>query len=520
MTLEELQIVFSQKGGEGVLAQISKISTAIDAFIKKHSKGSADVLKNYQKVLQEIEKKQAVSFGNISKKAAESNRNVLSFYDAEIKKLDELRKAREEAYGSASGGTGEGGGSITGGRGGGGLKTKLMAAFLPLYLFRFIDQINTKEEADRQKTFIRQNQEMLSGTKSTAAAVGYDIGLSRYGGIRGEGLESLRSFSAQLGMATRGDVSFLQTLGRWGISGVSPYDDPMSVAKKIAARARELSPNEQNALFESVEFTNAQASAALKGDFSIFEKTGELTKVSDKVRDFSENFAETVQTLVANLDTVNQKIGENIDWYNELLKDYPNLANWIKKITGYLPDFFAALGGIAAFKTVSGLSSAAGAAGAAGGGAAGAAGAAGGRAVGASVAKTAGLATALLFTPNTASSSLELNWEHQHWRPLPEIDRDATDPRYFEKERLIKDKEQELRGLYIFLAKGKASQKAVDDLRAEIDELKNLKAVWTNIDPPSNEARPVNIGPVNITVDSENAAEEISTQLIELANAQ
>ena len=350
MTLDELQVVFSQKGGQGVLAQISKISQAIDMFVKKHSKGSADVLKNYQKILQEIEKKQDASFKSIGKKAQENNKNIISLYDAEIDKLEELKKAREEAYGSnPQNGSAEGFGNS--GRGKKGILGLLLSA---AYLPRALNHINQMAEEARQMTFRRQNQEMLSGARSAPNAVGYDIALGGYGGIRGEGLESLRSFSAQLGAATRGDVSLLQTLGKWGVSGVSPYDDPMDVIKKIAARSRELSANERNAFFAEVGFTDAQASAALKGDFSIFAKKGMLTEVSADSRGSSETYATTVQETVANLDKLNQSLGIASNWYNKFIQQYPEAYNWVNAITGMLPDVASALSAMAAVKTLFG----------------------------------------------------------------------------------------------------------------------------------------------------------------------
>lgn len=491
MTLDELQVVFSQKGGQGVLAQISKISQAIDMFVKKHSKGSADVLKNYQKILQEIEKKQDASFKNIGKKAQENNKNIISLYDAEIDKLEELKKAREEAYGVGGSSNSQNGSAEGFGNSGRGKKGILGLLLSAAYLPRALDRINQMAEEARQMTFRRQNQEMLSGARSASNAVGYDIALGGYGGIRGEGLESLRSFSAQLGAATRGDVSLLQSLGKWGVSGVSPYDDPMDVIKKIAARARELSANERNAFFAEVGFTDAQASAALKGDFSIFGKKGMLTEVSADSRGSSETYATTVQETVANLDKLNQSLGIASNWYNKFIQQYPEAYNWVNAITGMLPDVASALSAIAAVKTLFG----------------------GGRTQN----KKASSKAITKPRANLKTSALPLGASMFY---IPNL---LTDDFFVEQRRSIlssmpADKQRlqdlEREAVYIknMMKKGKISSGYVDDFNRELNSLGNPI--------PPIETKSVHIDNININVDSENAAGEISKEFLDLVNSQ
>ena len=499
MTIDELQIVFSQKGAAGVLSQISKISAAIDNFVKKHSKGSADVLKKYEQTLKAVEKKQESGFKNIEKRAQESNKNILSLYDSEIDKLEKLKKAREEAYG-VSGGASAAGGLEGGAKGKGALGLLLTTLYLP----RALNNANQKIEEIRQLTFRRQNQEMLSGSSSAKRAVGYDNALEAYGAVRGEGLESLRSFSARLGAATRGDVSLLQSLGKWGVSGVSPHDDPMDIVKKIAARSKELSANERNAFFAEVGFTDAQASAALKGDFSIFNKSGMLTEVSGASRNATETFATTVQETVAHLDKMNQSLGIASNWYNKLIQQFPETYNWVNAITGILPDIASALSGIAAMKTLFG-----------GGGN-------GGGMVKTNKPKNTAippasnsktrtklsrnlkssgfrLGSSMFFIPNLLEDEF---FEEQRNSILNSID----------KKQRIQDLEREAVYIKNMMKKGKISPEYVDAFNKEINSLGNPI--------PPIETKSVRIDNVNISVDSGNAAEEISEKLLELANSQ
>ena len=188
-------------------------------------------------------------------------------------------------------------------------------------------------EQKRQETYIRYNQEQLTGSKASNA-VGYDIALTKYGAVRGEGLESLRNFSVGLGAATRGDISLLRTLGKWGIGGINPQDDPLSVAKAIAQRARGLSKNERLAMYSEVGFTDAQAMAAEKGDWGMFKKSGSPLSIQDAVREATEEYSKTTQSLIQALSNLNETFSRVTPTLDKLVSYIPELTIAISSLVG------------------------------------------------------------------------------------------------------------------------------------------------------------------------------------------
>lgn len=106
----------------------------------------------------------------------------------------------------------------------------------------------------------------LAGGK---AAQQYDVELARYGGTRGEGVSSIRSLSSDLGGLRYGDTSLIRAAGRFGIGGISPYDNPLAVKRKIISKLRTMPMNEAIYAAQQLGLTDAELRMALDTGASV-----------------------------------------------------------------------------------------------------------------------------------------------------------------------------------------------------------------------------------------------------------
>lgn len=327
--IDKLGVIFESKGAEKIIADLTNIQNKITELNKTFALGS-EGLKKYQQAFDTIGKSQKGLWEKITREIKTYSKEITKSYDEEIEKLEKIKKLREEAY---KGGSNN---SASDGNSGYNNRKNLDIVYSILSTVKFLTASRKTAEEKRQETLRRYNQENLIGS-SSSRSVGYDIALSRYGGIRGEGLESLRNFSVGLGAATRGDISLLRTLGKWGIGGINPQDDPLNVAKAIAQRSKGLSKNERLALFADVGFTDAQAMAAEKGDWGMFQKSGNPISISEVVREASESYAKSTQTIVDTLDKFNSTIGPFTMMMDEFIEMMPELSIAIAALAGASP---------------------------------------------------------------------------------------------------------------------------------------------------------------------------------------
>lgn len=106
----------------------------------------------------------------------------------------------------------------------------------------------------------------LAGGK---AAQQYDVELARYGGTRGEGVSSIKSLSSALGGLRYGDTSLIRAAGRFGIGGISPYDNPLAVKRKIISKLRTMPMNEAIYAAQQLGLTDAELRMALDTGASV-----------------------------------------------------------------------------------------------------------------------------------------------------------------------------------------------------------------------------------------------------------
>lgn len=132
----------------------------------------------------------------------------------------------------------------------------------------------------------------LAGGKS---AQQYDVELARYGGTRGEGVSSIRNLSSALGGLRYGDTSLIRAAGRFGIGGISPYDNPITVKRKILSKLRTMPMNEAIFAAQQLGITDAELRMAKDTGSSvggINQRTRELGG-SAMTRDIATQYALT-----------------------------------------------------------------------------------------------------------------------------------------------------------------------------------------------------------------------------------
>ena len=174
----------------------------------------------------------------------------------------------------------------------------------------------------------------LAGGKS---AQQYDVELARYGGTRGEGVSSIRSLSSSLGGLRYGDTSLIRAAGRFGIGGISPYDNPLAVKRKIISKLRTMPMNEAIYAAQQLGLTDAELRMALDTGASVGgvnARTRELGG-STMSRDIATQYALT-------------NVGST--WLNEVMGGTPAAA-----FESLAPVLGGAIGATALYKGAKGI---------------------------------------------------------------------------------------------------------------------------------------------------------------------
>lgn len=150
----------------------------------------------------------------------------------------------------------------------------------------------------------------LAGGK---AAQQYDVELARYGGTRGEGVSSIRSLSSALGGLRYGDTSLIRAAGRFGIGGISPYDNPLTVKRKIISKLRTMPTNEAIFAAQQLGLTDAELRMALDTGESVGGVNARTRELGGSAmsRDIATQYALT---------------GVGSTWINELIGGTPAAA--------------------------------------------------------------------------------------------------------------------------------------------------------------------------------------------------
>lgn len=208
-----------------------------------------------------------------------------------------------------------------------------------------------RRNASRAANAVYDNLLAFSGI-SNSSARNFAANLAGYGGSTEGSLGTLNALSAGLGGIARGDTSLLQTLGMYGIGGISPRTSPEQLINKIRARIQrgDLSKNEINALLSQLPLDDASKRAVMSSRMDLF--SGELGEfhVEDENRKALRDNTFAIEKLREATEVVNKTLAPIDSSVAEFVKDLAdvfahidsfgesiaNLGNAITALGGYL----------------------------------------------------------------------------------------------------------------------------------------------------------------------------------------
>jgi hypothetical protein len=203
----------------------------------------------------------------------------------------------------------------------------------------------------RSENLRYENLLMLSGI-GNARARNYAAKMVSLGGSAEGTLGTLSALSAGLGGIARGDTGLLQTLGMYGIGGISPRTSPEQLINKIRARVQrgDLSRNEINALLSQLPLDDAQKRAIMSSRADLF--SGELGTFSVDERNIqaleqnaiaTESLRSSTEKALAFFSPIDNKISGLIQSNSELIAGIMVNSNAIKELAGLIPQIGSSL---------------------------------------------------------------------------------------------------------------------------------------------------------------------------------
>lgn len=203
----------------------------------------------------------------------------------------------------------------------------------------------------RSENLRYENLLMLSGI-GNARARNYAARMVSLGGSTEGALGTLNALSAGLGGIARGDTGLLQTLGMYGIGGISPRTSPEQLIDKIRARVQrgDLSRNEINALLSQLPLDDAQKRAIMSSRADLF--SGELGAFSVDERNIqaleknaiaTESLRSSTEKALAFFSPIDNKISGLIQSNSELIAGIMVNSNAIKELAGLIPQIGSSL---------------------------------------------------------------------------------------------------------------------------------------------------------------------------------
>lgn len=203
----------------------------------------------------------------------------------------------------------------------------------------------------RSENLRYENLLMLSGV-GNARARNYAAKMVSLGGSTEGALGTLNALSAGLGGIARGDTGLLQTLGMYGIGGISPRTSPEQLINKIRARVQrgDLSKNEINALLSQLPLDDAQKRAIMSSRADLF--SGELGTFSVDERNIqaleknaiaTESLRSSTEKALVLFSPIDNKISGLIQSNSNLIAGIMINSNATKELTGLIPQIGSSL---------------------------------------------------------------------------------------------------------------------------------------------------------------------------------
>ena len=209
----------------------------------------------------------------------------------------------------------------------------------------------SKRMGIRTENLRYENLLRLSGIEN-ARAINYGARMVSLGGTTEGALGTLNALSASLGGITRGDTSLLETLGKYGISGISGRTSPEELINKIRDRIQrgDLGKNEINSLLSQLPLDDAQKRAIMSSRADLFSGELEAFSVDERNIQALENNAIATEALrdannemsthFTSIDnSISDLIQKNADWIATINQN----SNAIGALTGLLPQIVSNL---------------------------------------------------------------------------------------------------------------------------------------------------------------------------------
>lgn len=203
----------------------------------------------------------------------------------------------------------------------------------------------SKRMGIRTENLRYENLLRLSGIEN-ARARNYGARMVSLGGTTEGALGTLNALSSSLGGITRGDTSLLETLGKYGISGISGRTSPEELINKIRDRIQrgDLGKNEINALLSQLPLDDAQKRAIMSSRADLFSGELEAFSVDERnIQALEKNASATealrdanneMSTHFTSIDnSISNLIQKNADWIAAINQN----SNAIGALTGLLP---------------------------------------------------------------------------------------------------------------------------------------------------------------------------------------
>ena len=210
----------------------------------------------------------------------------------------------------------------------------------------YMNRMSMRSENIRYENLLK-----LSGT-GNARARNYGVRMVSLGGTTEGALGTLNALSSSLGGIARGDTGLLQTLGMYGIGGISPRTSPEQLINKIRARVQrgDLSRNEINALLSQLPLDDAQKRAIMSSRADLF--SGELGAFSVDERNIqaleknaiaTESLRSSTEKALSFFSPIDNKISGLIQSNSDLIAGITTNSNAIKELAGLIPQIGSSL---------------------------------------------------------------------------------------------------------------------------------------------------------------------------------
>ena len=229
----------------------------------------------------------------------------------------------------------------------------LVARFASAFGRDYMNRMSMRAENIRYENLLK-----LSGT-GNARARNYGVRMVYLGGTTEGALGTLNALSSSLGGIARGDTGLLQTLGMYGVSGISARTSPEELINKIRDRIQrgDLNKNEINALLSQLPFDDAQKRAVMSAREDLF--SGELGefKVDErnidalyKNAEMTENLRTSIDNALGSMSKIDNGITFAINSIAGLVGKLAVNSEAVKELTDlltkHLPDLIKLLGGL------------------------------------------------------------------------------------------------------------------------------------------------------------------------------